>query len=61
MQMPTLPYTSVAKRAADEEPIFSSDQCLRYNHCHYVFLRYGGTIAAAVAAFGKGRGDDSSQ
>jgi hypothetical protein len=22
MQMPTLPYTSVAKRAADEEPIF---------------------------------------
>ena len=53
MQMPTLPYTSVAKRAADEEPIFSSDQYLRYNHCQYVFLRYGGTIAAAVAAFGK--------
>src|SRR5262249_15261225 len=58
IQIPPPPSPSLAKRAADEEPIFSSDQCLRYNHCQCVFLWYGGTIAAAS---GKGRGDDSSQ
>jgi hypothetical protein len=50
--MPTLPYTSLARRAPNEEPIFSSDLCLSYNHCMYVLplVTIGGKRVAFESA-----------
>jgi hypothetical protein len=60
IQMPTLPYTSLARRAPMKSPFFPLSNVLGKITVSTFFLWYGATIAAAVAAFGKRARDDSN-